>query len=247
MRLAGEVVAGGVGDVDEGEHDGDFDKDADNGGEGGARTEAEDGDGDGNGEFKEVAGAYHAGGGGDGVGQPQGSCPSVCHEEDDDGLQNERDGYQQDMQRVGEDGVALESEQDDECQQEADGGERAELAYKHVVKIVDAAALDYDNAGDDGGGEGDDYKKDYRENECSPRDGHAAYTEQEADYRHESNEDNKVIDSNLHERIGGVSTGEITPDKHHRGTRGSAEQYGAGKILVGETGGDKVLEDDKEE
>ena len=236
-----------VGDADERQHDGHFDEDPDDGCQCGPGLQTEKRDCNGHGKLEEIACAYQAGRGGYAVGQFPGSRPTVGDEEYQDGLQNKRYRYQQDMNRIGKNRISLECKKDNERQKKADGGKGSEFAYKLVVEIVDAPALhNYYSGYDCRHKRNDDEQRD-REDECCPGYGDAADAEQKADNRHKSHKDNKVVDGDLNERIGCVASRQIAPNKHHRRAGGSPEKHRSGKILVGQPDRYQMLENNEEE
>jgi hypothetical protein len=111
----------------------------DDGGERRRGLQAEQRDGGRHRELEEVARADHRARGSDGVAHLQQLHGLVREPEDEDGLHDQRDGDQADVQRVGEDHLTLEGEQQHQGDDQPDRGHGRDPAHEDPVEPVDAA------------------------------------------------------------------------------------------------------------
>ena len=68
--------------------------------------------------------------------------PSIGYKKDEEGLYNQRNGYQQDMQGILQDRLALKREQDHQCQQQSSDGITVKTLDKYLIEIVDTFMAD---------------------------------------------------------------------------------------------------------
>ena len=59
---------------------------------------------------------------------------------------------------------------------------------------------------------------------------------QEADDRREQDQHDQVIDRDLHQRVGRVAVGQVTPDEDHRRAGSGGQDDAAGDVLIGVAG-----------
>ena len=112
-----------------------------------------------NGQFKEIGCTNHSRRGRNPVRQLQ---QLACHkgdEKDQEGLQDQWNSDQHDVQWVLQDYLALEHEDQNQCQQESDGGDGIKLMHKYILEIVCAFLLCHDHTGDDPARQRNDHKQ----------------------------------------------------------------------------------------
>ena len=247
LSLSYEFAFRRLGYPNQREHDGHFGEHANRGGQRCPTPQPEETDGYGHGQLKEVGGSNHSCRGGDVVGQAPSLGPSVGKGKDEVGLENERHSNEHDMQRIAENGLALEREENDEREQQPGCGVAVELVDEDLLEILLALASDDGRACDDSGNERQHNKEHNAQKERIVGNLHAAHTQEQGYDGGKGHEDDEVVDSHLHERIGWIAVGQVAPNEHHRRAGRGAQEHGSSQIFVSQPRWNPPLEDHEEE
>ena len=165
------------------------------------------------------------------MGQLPSPCPQVSHKEDKERLDNQRNGDQHDIQRIVHNYLALEREDDNKGKQQSDDCDIPELGNEGVLEIVQPAVLCDNDPGEPSRPKRNHHEQDYREEQSHPRNGYAAYSQQQSDDRYEGGKDYQVVGRDLHQRVGRVSLRQVAPYEHHGRTGSSTQKYSTRQIL----------------
>ena len=151
------------------------------------------------------------------------------------------------MQRIRQNRFALKREKDNQREQQPYGCHRSEFIYKRLFEIILSLMLDDAESYYNACQQGYHHKQHYGENKGVPGNGDSSDAEKETDNRHESRQQNKVVDRNLHECISGVALRQVAPHENHGRARSCTEQHRPSKVFIGKIERNKIFENHKKE